>query len=140
MNLLDAAGKQAEAIEAGKAGMKQVPNLALALALAKRLETSGNPEEATWFVIDAAESADMSASNWELMCEAASMISADRKWSEAVDLYRKLFDVDAIPAAVRAPWLAEARRIALAGGDAGQAAQWKAEMVQAAGKPADPGR
>jgi len=140
MNLLDAAGRQAEAVEAGKAGMKQAPNLALALALAKRLEVSGNPEEATWFVIAAADSADMSASNWELLCEAATLLSGDKKWDEAVDIYRKLFEVDAIPAAVRATWLAEARRVALEGGDAGQAAQWKAEMSQAAEKSAGPGR
>jgi uncharacterized protein (TIGR03790 family) len=134
MNLLDADGRQEEAVAVGKAGMKQAPNLALALALAKRLQASGNAEEATWIISAAADAADTSPWNWELVCEAASLLSANKKSAEAIDLYRKLFDVDAIPSAVRVSWLAEARRVALEGGDTGQAAEWKEEMGQAAEK------
>jgi hypothetical protein len=61
-------------------------------------------------------------------------MSANRKSAEAIDLYRRLFAVDAIPPAVRAPWLAEARRVALEGGDTGQAAEWEQEMGQSAEK------
>jgi tetratricopeptide (TPR) repeat protein len=136
MNLLDAAGKQEDAIAAGKAGMKQAPNLALALALAKRLQASGNTEAATWAISSIADTADLSPSNWELVCEAASFLSASKKSAEAIDLYRRLFDVDTIPPAIRATWLAEARRVALEGGDTGQAAQWEEEMGQIIGKPA----
>jgi hypothetical protein len=41
-----------------------------------------------------------------------------------------------LPAEVRAPWLADARKVALDAGDTGQAAQWEEEMGQLAGKPA----
>ncbi len=136
MNLLDAGGKQEEAVAAGKAAMKQAPNLALALALARRLQASGNTEAATWVISSVADTSDLSASNWELVCEAASFLSASKKPAEAIDLYRRLFDVDTIPPALRATWLAEARRVALEGGDTGQAAEWEEEMGQIAGKPA----
>jgi len=134
MDLLDADGRQAEAVALGKSAMKQAPNLALALALARRLADSGDSEAATWVVSAVADTADLSASNWELVREAASFLSANKKSAEAIDLYRRLFDVDAIPPAVRTPWLAEARRAALEGGDTGQAAQWEEEMGQSVEK------
>lgn len=138
MNLLDAEGKGQQAIDVGKAAMKEVPSLALALAVAGRLQASGITEEATWLVKGAADSADTSYSNWELICEGASFLAANKKSAEAVDLYRKLFAVDSIPLGVRAVWLDQARKVALAGGDFGQAAEWKEELDQAGGRPAAP--
>lgn len=128
MNLLDDEGRKQDAIDAGKAAMKEVPSLALALALAQRLEASGNSEEATWVVKGAAEDADTAASNWELIREGASFLAANKKSAEAVELYRKLFEVDGMPAAVKHAWLGEARSAALEGGDTGQAAEWGQEM------------
>jgi predicted Zn-dependent protease len=136
MNLLDADNKNAEAISVGKSAMREVPSLALALALAQRLVASGDSEGATWVVRGAADNADTSPSNWELICEAASFLAANKKSAEAIDLYTKLFAVDTIPAAVRSTWLGEARRAALEGGETGQAAEWKEEMGQAVEKPA----
>jgi uncharacterized protein (TIGR03790 family) len=136
MNLLDAEAKPEEAVAAGKAAMKQAPNLALALALARRLLASGDTEAATSVVNAAADTADMSPSSWELICEAASFLSANKNPVAAVELYRKLFDVDTIPPAIRAAWLAEARRVALQAGDAGQAAQWEEEMGEIVEKSA----
>jgi uncharacterized protein (TIGR03790 family) len=136
MNLLDADGRQAESIALGKAAMKQAPNMALALALARRLAGTGNAEAATWVIGSVSETADLSPTSWELVREAAYFLSENKKAPEAIDLYRRLFDVDAIPPAVRAPWLAEARRVALEGGDTGQAAEWEEEMGQNAEKSA----
>ena len=136
MNLLDAEDKKEEAIKLGRSALKEVPSLALALALAQRLQASGNGEAATWVVKSAAETADTSASNWKLICEGASFLAEHKKSSEAIDLFRKLFAVDSIPAAIRATWLAEARRAALQGGDTGQAAEWKEETDQAMEKAA----
>ncbi len=135
MNLLDADGKKEEAIKVGKSGSKDAPSLALALALAQRLQASGAGEAATWVVKSAADAADTSASNWELICEGASFLAEHKKSSEAIDLYRRLFAVDTIPAPIRAAWLEEARRVALLGGDTGQAAEWKEERDQASKKP-----
>jgi len=137
MNLLDAAGKRAEAIDAGKAGMREAPNLALALALAQRLDAAGLGKEALWMLKDAAASAGSSSGNWEVTREAALFLAARGKSGEAIDIFRALFAIDAIPPALRSSWLVGARRIALEAGDTGQAAQWKEELSQAVEKSID---
>jgi uncharacterized protein (TIGR03790 family) len=135
MNLLDAQGKKPEAVQVGKAGMKQFPSLVLGLALARRLEGLGSVDEATWVAQEAAEGAEVTPANWELIGEAASLVSANKNSAEAIDLYRKLFEADAIPRQARLAWLADARDVALRGGDTGQAAEWKEEMDQTGEKP-----
>jgi hypothetical protein len=135
MNLLDAASKSTEAIETGRAGMKEVPNLALAIALAGRLDAAGLTAQAVWLLKDAVEAAGPATGNWELMREAAMFLATHGRSAEAIDLFRKLFDIEQIPAAVKAPWLVEAHRVALDAGDTGQAAQWKDEIRQSADKP-----
>jgi uncharacterized protein (TIGR03790 family) len=130
MNLLEASGKQGEAVEAGRAGMKSAPSLALALGLAQRLSAAGNGEQASWIVRGAAEGADMTPWNWELLREAAVFLANHQKAAEAIDLYRKLFEGDQIPEEARSPWLAEAREVALQAGDTALAAQWKMEIDQ----------
>ncbi|HMD61680.1 MAG TPA: TIGR03790 family protein [Opitutaceae bacterium] len=134
MNLLDAGGKKAEAIEAGKAGMREAPNLALALALSARLDASGLGKEAVWMVKDAAATAGPSSGNWEVVREAASFLAAHGRSAEAIDVFRALFANDAIPSDVRSSWLVEARRVALEAGDTSQAAQWREELSRAVEK------
>jgi uncharacterized protein (TIGR03790 family) len=138
MNLLALDGKQGEAIALGKEGMKTAPNLALALALAGRLESAGNEEEADWTLQDATQNADTGYGNWDLLREAAEFLSAHKRSSEAIDVYRKLFEIDAIPAAIRTPLLEEARVAALQAGETAQAADWKQQVEQAAKKPPAP--
>jgi uncharacterized protein (TIGR03790 family) len=128
MIALDAAGKPADAIEAGKEAMKQVPSLALGLALARRLEASGVKDEAVWWVGEAAKSAGTSAGDWALIREAAKFLALHGSPGDATDLYRKLFSVDAVPSALRSEWLEEARITALDAGNYSQAAEWKEEM------------
>jgi tetratricopeptide (TPR) repeat protein len=133
MNLLDAAGRNSEAIDAGKAGMRAAPNLALALALARRVRATGNADEPVWIIQSSVQSAEPSPDNWGLMREVAQFLAAQRRYAESIDVYRKLFASDSIPAAVRFSWLAEARRAALDAGDIGQAAEWEEEIGHPAG-------
>jgi tetratricopeptide (TPR) repeat protein len=128
MNLLDASGR--DAVDAGKAAMKTAPNLALALALAKRLQSSGNVDGAAWLVRDAAGSAPSSPGNWELLREAAAFLAANGRSAEAIEVYKKLLEIDAIPPSVRSYWLVEARQVALGAGDAAQAADWQDEIAR----------
>jgi hypothetical protein len=137
MIALDAAGRKTEAIAVGTAGMAQAPNLALGLALAERLEDAGSGDQAVWVLKAAAEGADTSTGNWGVLREAASFLADHGRSAEAIDVYRKLLDIEAIPGPVRAAWLSEARRVALASGDAGQAAEWQAEIGKQARRPAD---
>ncbi len=131
MNILHLAGKPLDAIAAGRDGMKHAPNLALALALARRLRASGNTDEPVWIVKGAAVSADAATGNWEVLREAASFLAQVKRPAEAIDVYRKLFAIDMIPLPVKSPWLNEARRVALESGDAGQAAEWNEEAARA---------
>jgi uncharacterized protein (TIGR03790 family) len=131
MITLENLGKAAEAIEAGKEGMREAPNLALGLALARRLEASGVKEQAVWWVTEAARSAGRSTGDWALIREAARFLALNGSPAEATDLYRRLFSIDAVPAEIRSAWLEEARVTALDAGDASQAAEWKEEMSRA---------
>jgi hypothetical protein len=130
MIALDAAGKPADAISVGKDGMHQAPNLALGLALAQRFEDSGVRDQALWWLSEAARSAGTSAGDWGLIRESARFLAIHGGGAEATDLYRKLFLIYAIPVAVRASWLEEARVTALDAGDTGQAAEWKEELIR----------
>ena len=128
MKLLAAAGKKTEAIDAGRAGMREVPSLALALALAERLDAAGLGKEALWMLKDAARSGGTSPGDWGVTRDAALFLAAHGSPAEAIDIFRELFAIDAIPPAVRSHWLVDARRVALEAGDTSQAAQWKEEI------------
>ena len=136
MNLMDLEGRPAEAIGLGKMGMRAAPSLALALALARRVQAAGDEEEPVWIIKNAAESADTATGSWELLREAAAFLAGGRHYAEAIALYRRLLAIDMIPPGARAAWLAEARRVALAAGDAGQAAQWGEEVGRIPGSTA----
>jgi uncharacterized protein (TIGR03790 family) len=137
MNLLDAAGKKSEAIEAGWAGIREVPSLALAIALARRLDASGLGKDALQLLKGAAGTHGASPGDWELMREAALFLAAHGGSADATGIFRALFAVDAIPPAIRSQWLGDARRVALEAGDTNQAAQWKEEIGQAAERSAE---
>jgi len=136
MNLLDASGKKSDAINAGREGMRAAPGLALALALGQRLDASGLGREALRLVKDAAGSAGGSPGDWELMREAALFLASHGGSAEAIGVFQALFAIDAIPPALRSHWLGDAHRVALEAGDTAQAAQWKAEIGQAAERSA----
>jgi uncharacterized protein (TIGR03790 family) len=128
MNILDAQGRHGDAMEAGRAGLKKAPNLALALAVAQRLAASGNKEAATWMMRDAVETMPLSPETWEVEREAAVLLAACGRAGEAIEIYRKLFEADGLPPSASAPWMAEARQVALASGDTAQAAEWEEEL------------
>ncbi|HEY5080132.1 MAG TPA: TIGR03790 family protein [Opitutaceae bacterium] len=128
MNLLDAAGKNRDAIDLGQAAMREAPSLALALALAPRLQATGNGDAAAWLLNQAADSGPVSSAYWEVLREAAAFLAAHGRPGESIALYRKLFANDSIPPSVLSPWLGEARQVALDSHDAAQAAEWEDQI------------
>jgi uncharacterized protein (TIGR03790 family) len=138
MNLLDAAGKHGDAIETGRAAMKEVPNLALALALAGRLQATGNGDAAAWLVNGASDSVSAACGDWEVLRESAAFLAAHGRPGEAIALYRKLFEIDALPPAVVSSWLVEARQVALDSHDASQAAEWEEQISRTVEKSIAP--
>jgi uncharacterized protein (TIGR03790 family) len=135
MNQLDSQNQKEDAIDTGKAAMKEVPNLALALALASRLDAAGLTSQAVWTLREAVEAAPATSTNWELIREAALFLNAHERSAEAIDMFRKLFEMEPIPPANRILWLGEACKVALDAGDSSQAAQWKDELRQLGVKP-----
>lgn len=139
MNLLDAGGRHAEAIAAGRAALRRAPGLALALSLGRRLQKVGDKEAAAWMVKDAADTQVLGPGDWELVSESAVFLAEHGRSGEAIELYRRLFDIDGLPPAAKVGWLAQARQVALASGDTAQAAEWSAEAPAPAGPaPAGP--
>jgi len=140
MNLDDAQGRHADAIDEGRAGLKRAPSLPLALAVAARLAGSGDRDAAAWMLRDAVESMPATAGTWEVEREAASLLAACGRAGEAIGVYRRLFDSDGLPAGAAAPWMAEARQVALASGDTAQAAEWEEELTRNAQRRSAGGR
>lgn len=132
MNLLDGAARPAEALALGRQAMKTVPNLALALEVARRLADAGNADQSAWTLRAAGDAADPSIGNWELLREAGAFLVAHRRPAEGLELYRRLLDIEALPKGVRLAWLGEARAAALAAGETAQAADWDQEAREAA--------
>lgn len=128
MNLLEADGRPLDALAAGRLGMKEAPNLALALAMARRLAASGNREAAAWGVHDAAQAQPPGSQGWALLAEAADFLASIGRPAEAISVYRTVFEADAIPADAAVTWLSLARRVALESGDTAQAAEWKDQL------------
>ena len=125
MNLLVLAGRPAEATALGQAELRRDPSLAVALALAARSAAAANGDQALWTIGDAvANSPGSGPGSWALRREAAALLAAGRRYPEAMDAYRELLDLPELPPEVRRPWLSEAREVALAAGDAAQAAEW----------------
>ncbi len=136
MNLLDSQNQKDLALETGRDAMKETPSLALALALAPRLDAAGLTSQSVWMLKDAVDSAGTAPGDWELMREAGQFLDAHGRSAEAIDMYRKLFENEQLPPANRKLWLAEAYKVALDAGDTGQTAQWKDELARLSGKPA----
>jgi len=125
MHLLDLAGKPGDATAAARVALNERPGLlALSMALARRLKDAGQPEEAAGVVAPVAGMKSFAPDQWALAREAAQLLASSRHPERAVEVYRHLFSAAALPLALRAPWLAEARKAALAASDPGQAAAW----------------
>lgn len=132
MNLLDAQGKHADALDAGRAALKAAPSPALVLAVAIRLAGSGNQEAAAWMLRDGFEAENPAPQTWEVMREAAALLALLGRPAEAITLYRRLFEADGFTPEAFSAWIAEARQVALASGDAAQAAEWGDQLSRAA--------
>ena len=140
MNLLDATGKARDAIALGQAAMREAPSLALALALAQRLQASGNGDAAVWLLNQSADSGPVPPGDWEVLRESAAFLAAHGRPGESIAIFRRLFANDSIPPPVLSHWLAEARQVALDSHDAAQAAEWEDQIGRAAEKSLGSGR
>ena len=129
MRLLDLAGKPGDATAAARAALNLRPGLlVLNLALARRLAAAGRLDEAAAAAAPVAGMKTFATDQWALAREAAQLLASSRHPERAVEIYRHLLGGDALPLALRAPWLLEAGKAALAASDPAQAAAWRREF------------
>ena len=128
MHELDAAGQHEEAMAVVRAAQRDVPNLAVAVTLARRLSEAGDNASAANALGFAPLLKAFSANEWALAREAAQLLEACGRPSRAEEVWRNLLAIEALPPELRAPWLADARKTALAAKDTAQAEAWAEEL------------
>ncbi|MBI5693029.1 MAG: TIGR03790 family protein [Verrucomicrobia bacterium] len=135
MRLLDAAGRREEAAALGAATQREVPSLALAVALARRGLDAGEREAAgnTLGFVPLLSSFD--ANEWALAREAALLLETAGRPNRAVGVWRTLLGTTTLPVALRLAWLPEALRTASLAGDAAQARAWEKDLASLTSPP-----
>ena len=129
-HLLDNDGKSDEALALLRRGVREHGSLALSLALASRLEASGDRAGAVQAMTFADLASGFSPDNWTLARQVAQRLAADGAPGKAVMVYQRLFADAALPSDFRGLWREEARQTALAAHDGAQAAEWEKEPAE----------
>jgi uncharacterized protein (TIGR03790 family) len=127
-DLLDSQRKPEEAVSTLREALDREPNLAIGVALARRLQSPGSSGEAIRILASALERDPLPTDHWALAREAADMLSAGGRPDLALAAYRRLFAINDLPAGMRAQWLVSARAAAVAAHNPEQAAAWKRDL------------
>jgi uncharacterized protein (TIGR03790 family) len=129
MHLLESEGRADDAISVARAALNEQPSIfVLRVALAQRLQDQGKPEEAASVLAPAANIAAFAPDQWALARDAAQLFAALRQPGNAVEVYRHLLGLDALPVELRAKWLVEAAQAAVSANDSKQAAAWQKDL------------
>ncbi|MDB6168614.1 MAG: hypothetical protein JWM88_1478 [Verrucomicrobia bacterium] len=125
---LDSLRRSAEALALGEAAQAARPTLAVGCELARRGVQAGNFPAAARALRFAAALETFPPDEWALAHEAARLLRQAGAPDDGAKLLRHLLRDPALPAALRALWLADARDAAAAAGQVDQAAAWAAEL------------
>lgn len=125
---LRSAGHPDRSIAVLEAGMVEHPNVALALELARELKAAGRLAESARVLSAAPLPPVAPADQWALECDCARLSSEEGRPDRAVEIYRRVLGIAALPRELRAHWLVDAGKAAVAAGEPRQAAEWKAEL------------
>jgi uncharacterized protein (TIGR03790 family) len=128
MSLLEAAGKDDEAGAVARTSLRELPSLAVGVALAQRREAAGDAAGAASALGFAPRLTGFQPDEWVLAHDAAQLLAANGRPAQAVEVYRELFTAQLMPRELRAPWLRAAGKIALAAQNPAQAAAWEQEL------------
>jgi hypothetical protein len=128
VQLLESNAKSIEALDLLRRTMAGRPSLAVALALAERLERKGESGGAVGALTYGNKVAEFQPDEWALARLVAVRLEADDARVAAVDLWRKLLADRRLPTDLRNAWLIEARQTALLAGNVEQVAVWDREF------------
>lgn len=129
MNQLEAAGRPQESLALARDAQHRRPTLALGVAFARRLRDRGDTEAAANALGFVPLLKSFSANEWAVVREAAQLLEGCGRPARAVEVWKILLGLPTLPGEVRAAWLPEARKTALAANDAAQAVIWQRAMV-----------
>jgi uncharacterized protein (TIGR03790 family) len=130
MRRLEAAGQHAEAIAAGISAQREVPSLVVAVALAQRLRERGDLDGGANALGFVPLLKTFEATEWALAREAAQLLEHCGRPARALDVWRALFAITAVPRELRVAWLPEAVKTARAASDLSQAAAWEKHVEE----------
>jgi len=129
MRQLEAAGRREEATALGIASQREVPGLAVGVALARRLQEAGELEAAGNALGFAPLLTSFDANEWALAREAARLLEAAGRANRAIGVWRTLLTTPTLPAELRFAWLPEAQQTARAVRDTAQLRAWQADLA-----------
>jgi len=135
-HVLETGGKKDEALALLRREAQAHAQLPVAVALAERLEAAGNPTAAAEALGAVTLKSEIQPDEWALVRLAGHRLVEDGAAAKAVSVYLHLFSDAKLPSELRAAWLEEARRAAVAAGDPVQAAAWASEAGQEPVPPA----
>lgn len=134
MRELEAASREEEAKTLGVRSQRETPNLAVGVWLAERLRSGGEMEAAANALgfVALMNARALRPDEWALAAEAAKMLSECGRPSRAVDVWRMLLGIDAVPRELRLIWLKDAESAARAAGEVELQRRWAGEAAELA--------
>lgn len=127
---LVAAERREEAMTLAKSAQREVPSLALGVALAGLLRDAGDLDTAASALGFVARIKTFATDEWALAREAALLLENLGRPARAVELWRTLLAIEAMPRELRVAWLPEASKAARAAKDFAQATKWDAALAE----------
>lgn len=128
-NLLERAGQQPEALALLRETQDATPSLPVGIALAQRLQKSGDAAGAARALEFGATLKSFRPDEWAMARDAAELLVANGRPAAAVEIYRAIFGMAALPRSLRFTWLGEAVQASAAAGNQTQSATWEKELA-----------
>jgi len=137
VNAWVASGRRDEALALARTTQRNVPSLALGLALSRLLSEAGDDDSAANALGFVSLLTTIPTDEWALAREAALQLEHLGRPVRAVELWRSVLATESLPRELRVAWLPEARRSAHAALDLAQAIAWERALTDLAGPSTD---
>ena len=137
VNAAVASGRRDEALALARTTQRNVPGLALGLALSRLLSEAGDDDSASNALGFVSLLTAIPTDEWALAREAALQLERLGRPVRAVELWRSVLATESLPRELRVTWLPEAKRSANAAVDLAQAIEWERALADLAGHPTD---
>lgn len=128
MRELEATRRGDEARRVGVRALRDAPNLALGVELARRMSDAGDATAAANALGFVALLQGFAADEWGLAAEAARLLATCGRPASAVAVWKALFALETLPRELRVAWLPDAEVAAKAAREVALALKWNGEL------------